>query len=178
MSFDELFTHIWNYLCRNYHFAMTPQQQAFLRSAYQAAVKSGHIFPEIAACEAALESAYGTSELAKVDNNLFGMKQHQHPIFGTHNLPTKECVNGQWKATSAAWVSYPSWTECFADRIATLKRLASVRPNYATALSAGSGPTYAIFVSKTWSTDPQRAEKVLTIYDDMLGGWDANPSVG
>jgi flagellum-specific peptidoglycan hydrolase FlgJ len=139
----------------------------------QAAEQAGHIFPEMAACEAALESGYGRSVLAMQDRNLFGTKQHVHPVYGTHSLPTREDLGGKWVEVTANWVSYPDWQSCFADRMATLKRLASFYPHYAAALAAGSATTYVMEVSRTWSTDPERGEKVLAIYDACAGDWDA-----
>lgn len=152
---------------------MTPANEDFVRRAAQAAQQAGHVFPEMAACEAALESGYGRSLLAVQDRNLFGMKQHRHPIYGTHSLPTREDLGGHWVAVSANWVSYPDWQSCFADRMATLERLASVYQHYKNALAAGSATTYVMEVSRTWSTDPERGEKCLAIYDAIAGDWDA-----
>ena len=150
---------------------MTEDQKTFLRLAAEAAGKAGHIFPEMAACEAALESSYGRSVLAVLDKNLFGMKQHKHPIYGTHILPTKEFQNGEWITINASWVSYPDWTSCFKDHMSTLQRLATAFPHYASALVAKDGASYVREVSQTWSTDPKRAEKVLAIYDAMVTDW-------
>jgi flagellum-specific peptidoglycan hydrolase FlgJ len=148
---------------------MTPEQKQFVMDAAAAAAKSGHIFPQMAACEAALESRYGTSLLAVQDCNLFGMKQHVHPIYRTHNLPTREFECGKWIATTAAWVLYPDWASCFADRMSTLKRLASVYGHYAGALAAPDAATYIAEVSQTWSTDPERGKKVLEIWQAVFG---------
>jgi len=52
----------------------TPQQSQFLTMAAAAAQAAAHPFPAIAACEAALESAWGTSRLASEARNLFGLK--------------------------------------------------------------------------------------------------------
>jgi flagellum-specific peptidoglycan hydrolase FlgJ len=153
---------------------MTSQQHAFLGQAFRAAIQAGHIFPEMAACEAALESGYGRSQLAVQDRNLFGMKQHQHPIYGTHSLPTREFLGDAWIAVTADWVSYPDLSSCFADRMATLQRLSSIYRHYAAALKAASATTYIYEVSRTWSTDPERAEKVLNIYDTVAGDWSAS----
>src|SRR5579872_123560 len=102
---------------------MNVLQKDWLDRTVEAAKKGGHIFPEMAACEAALESGYGTSQLAVKDNNLFGMKQHQHPVYGTERLPTREFENGQWKVIEAEWVHYPDYDSCFRDRMLTLIRL-------------------------------------------------------
>jgi flagellum-specific peptidoglycan hydrolase FlgJ len=145
----------------------------FLNRAIQAAAIAQHIFPEMAACETALESAYGTSKLAVLGNNLFGMKQHKHFIYGTLTLPTREFVDSEWIQTTAEWVKYPDWASCFADRMATLQRLASYYPHYDNALKAASSTTYITEVSQTWSTDPERANKVLAIYNEATGDWSA-----
>jgi flagellum-specific peptidoglycan hydrolase FlgJ len=140
------------------------QPEEFIPRAIQAAKDAGHIWPEFAACEAALESGWDQSELAVKDNNLFGMKQHEHPIYGTVKLPTREFLKGGWVTVEADWVQYPDWAACFRDRMETLKRLAPVYPHYQAALTATTGAQYLAEVSKSWSTDPARAGKALSIY--------------
>lgn len=143
---------------------MTNTQKQFLVRATEQAQEAGHVFPQMAACEAALESAYGTSALAVRGNNLFGTKQHVHPIYGTLNLPTREFLRSAWTVVSAEWVLYPTEAACFADRIGTLHRLASTYPHYAAALAATDPITYINQVSQTWSTDPKRAADVIAVY--------------
>jgi flagellum-specific peptidoglycan hydrolase FlgJ len=133
---------------------MLPPQEQFLRKAWQAAVDAHHIFPEMAACEAALESGYGHSQLATQDNNLFGMKQHRHPLYGTVSLPTREFLSNEWVTVNSNWIVYGDWQSCFADRMATLERLAPHVPHYRAALAAVKGEEYVIQVSESWSTDP------------------------
>jgi flagellum-specific peptidoglycan hydrolase FlgJ len=151
---------------------MNDVQRAFLEKAADEAAKANHPFPHMAACEAALESSWGNSQLAREDCNLFGTKQHSHPIYGTVNLPTREWVNGpdghrvdgRWVSVTSQWVKYPDWRTCFSDRLVTLERLSNAYPHYAAALRATDAETYIAEVSKTWSTDPDRAKKVLSIY--------------
>ncbi len=132
----------------------------------QAAKDAGHPFPEAAACEAALESAYGLSYLAVHGLNLFGMKQHKVPAFGTLTLPTREVIDGVWITVNANFVKYPDLKSCFADRVATLKRLANDTDfvRYKIALNATSAEEFITSVSLKWSTDPKRGQKVLEIY--------------
>lgn len=144
-------------------------QKQFLDKASAQAEQSEHVYPVMAACEAALESGYGTSSLAIRDNNLFGMKQHEHPVFGTEVLPTREFLHGSWTVVNAEWIVYPTLADCFSDRMSTLRRLSSEYPNYADALAATDAISYVTAVSKTWSTDPDRADKVIEIYSSYNG---------
>jgi len=137
---------------------MNDIQRSFLDRASAQATIASHPFPAMAACEAALESNWGHSLLAVQDNNLFGMKQHSHAVYGTMTLPTREwqgsALDGRWITVCAKWVNYPDWKSCFADRLATLQRLANAYPHYAAALRATDAEGYVTEVSKTWSTDP------------------------
>ena len=150
-------------------------REDFIKTTFLAAKQSGHIFPEYAVCEAALESDFGSSELALQGNNLFGMKQHIHPVYGTLNLPTHEwsAIHHAFEPTEAEWVKYPDLPSCFSDRMDTLKRLSVAKkkdgvtleyPHYAAALAATDGETFIREVSQHWSSDPKRAIKVLAIY--------------
>jgi flagellum-specific peptidoglycan hydrolase FlgJ len=146
---------------------MTELQGDFLRKACAAAVAANHVFPEYAACEAALESSWGISKLAVEANNLFGQKQ-AHPILpGTEtiSLPTREYLHGAWTTVQAGWIKFPDWQACFQERMHLLRRLSAAYSHYAVALSAKSGEEFVTEVSKSWSTDPDRAGKVLSIYD-------------
>ena len=139
-------------------------RQRLLEKLAAAADRAGHVWPQYAACEAAVETGWLSSSSASQANNLFGCKQHSHPIFGTVSLPTREFLGGQWIELRADFVSYPSWDASFLDRMETLRRLAPEYPHYAAALSATDGETYVRQVSQSWSTDPFRADTVLTIH--------------
>lgn len=144
----------------------------FLQKALQAATQAKHVFPEYAACEVALESGWGKSNLAIKGNNLFGRKQSKVPVFETLELPTHEWQHGEMVPTVAQWVKYPDWPSCFDDRMALLRRLSVatdkdgqlIFPEYLAALNSETGEDFISHVSTTWSTDPDRAKKVLEIY--------------
>lgn len=156
---------------------MTPSQKTWLDKARAAASTANHPFPAMAACEAGEESGYGASVLSRVHNNHFGTKQHVHAIYGTVNLPTREFIKSQWVTVLAAWVDYPDWASCFADRKSTLERLSNVYPHYRAALDAPDAETYCREVSQTWSTDPDRATKIIAIYRTFLAYPTAHPDV-
>lgn len=147
---------------------MTPQE--FFARAVPAAVAGGHIFPEYAVCEAAEESAWGGSQLATIANNLFGLKQGSCTEgYPTIELPTTEWVNGRSVPTRATWPRFTSWSHAFAVRMKVLEALAPDFPHYAAALAAPDGAHFILEVSKTWSTDPNRAANVLTMHATHAG---------
>jgi flagellum-specific peptidoglycan hydrolase FlgJ len=153
---------------------MDPLKREFITRCSVAARMVAHPFPDMVGCEAALESQkpdvvpFTLSQLAAEDNNLFGMKAHQHNDYGVVNLPTHEFLSGEWTVVSAAFEKYPTLEDCFADRYATLRRLSPIYPHYKAALSATNPLTYITEVSRTWSTDPKRAAKVITIYNEYM----------
>jgi flagellum-specific peptidoglycan hydrolase FlgJ len=142
----------------------TNEQKRWLATMAKAARDSGHIFPEMAACEAAAESAWGTSKLAAQYRNLFGEKQHKTPIFTSILMPTREFLNGQWVTVDAPFIIFPTYADSFRSRMDTLRRLAPQYPHYAAALDAQTAEDYVREVSKTWSTDPNRANVCISIY--------------
>jgi len=143
-------------------------QTEFLTRAAAAARQGGHIFPEMAACEAALESGWGHSRLAREANNLFGQKQDRGRTegIGTLALPTREYLHDSWVVVDADWVKFPDWAAAFAGRMEILRALSSEFPDYDHALHAQTPEQFVQIVSRRWSTDPSRAGKVLSIYDE------------
>lgn len=139
----------------------------FLRKAVQSAQMAGHIWPEYAACEAALESAWGTSHLATECNNLFGQKSgHTSTEYPQKSMPTHEWQNGKLVPAQANWPEFPDWETSFRERMNVLREARATDESliYAEALAATSGEFFVLAVSKHWATDPMRGEKVLEIY--------------
>lgn len=145
---------------------MTPDE--FLAKAVAAARAAGHIWPEYAACEAALESGWGKSRLCQLGNNLFGQKTgFSSTEWPTIDLPTKENVdldhdgvvepNEVVSVKKCGWAKFPDWETCFRERMELLKRSSL----YKKALAATTGEKFIEEVSKVWATDPNRGAKVL-----------------
>lgn len=135
-------------------------QITFLTKAYESAKTSGHIFPGAAAAEAALESAWGTSKLCRLANNLFGLKKPEVWTGPTINIATQEFLDGIWKTIPATWPVFPDWTASMVERMNTLHRVS----RYASVLGCTTPEDYIIEVSSKWATDPERAANVLSIY--------------
>ena len=142
---------------------ITPAQQAALKQVYAAALASGVPFPDAQTCEVMVETTWLTSELGVADCNLFGMRQHVHPKWGTVNLPTNEFLGGRWVRMNAAFVKYPNMAASFQDRMDTLTALAPQYPHYAAALAAKTPEEWLTQVSQTWSTGPTRATTCISI---------------
>lgn len=139
-------------------------QSQFIAKATQQAEQAGHVWPVMAACEAALESGWGKSALSIQANNLFGVKAKSAPCL---SLPTREWLDEQWVVIESTWRQYEDQAGCFADRMSILRRMAPSTQNYATALAANNPEAYVTAVSRSWSTDPDRAKKVLAIYKEV-----------
>jgi flagellum-specific peptidoglycan hydrolase FlgJ len=145
----------------------SPQQLENLKNLFLAAQTSEHIFPAMAACEACLETGWLTSTLGYEYNNLFGQKvsvDAPNPFLQVR-LPTEEDIGGVVVNIWADFVWYPTKDKAFTDRMDLLVRLQDTFPHYKSALHAPAPETYIVEVSKSWSTDPDRAAKVLQIYN-------------
>lgn len=142
----------------------------FLDTCVKLAREAGHIYPEMAACEAALESNWGKSKLAKEANNLFGRKQSIRPVYETYSIKTKEYIGKAWHIVEAKWVKYPDLKTCFKDRMELLQRLRGTYVEYDKALKATTPEDFIHWVSSRWATDPERGEKCLSIYKKYFGG--------
>jgi Mannosyl-glycoprotein endo-beta-N-acetylglucosaminidase len=143
---------------------LTPEQSKALTEAYNDARQSEHIFPDVAACEVMEETKWGTSRLYVEHNNCFGQKQEKVPVFETVHLPTFEYVHGVKVPSFSAFISFRSKTASYTHRMETLERLRKTFSGYDKALNATDPETFVREVSKDWSTDPKRADNVLSIY--------------
>jgi flagellum-specific peptidoglycan hydrolase FlgJ len=134
----------------------------FLRSAIAAARAASTLsgFPAgITVAQAALESNWGASQLARDAQNYFGIKAHGGRPF--IELPTTEFVAGKALHVTARFTRYVSMEDCFTDRDAIIARVSV----YKEARAAIADPeAFARALAKHWATDPAYAEKLLHIY--------------
>jgi len=96
---------------------MTPDQffQKYADFAIDASVGK-NIFPSVFLAQAALESGWGESSLAKKYNNFFGIKANKSWTGKKVVLNTREEVNGQSDYINAAFRVYDSPRDSFFDR--------------------------------------------------------------
>lgn len=115
--------------------------------------------PGVTVAQAALESAWGQSQLARLANNYFGIKAHGDLPW--IELPTTEVQGGTAVKLRAYFARYASIEACFEDRDRLLARLAV----YAEArASAGYPEAFIRALARHWATDPHYAEKLLAVY--------------
>lgn len=164
--------------------------ETFLIQMRDAAKEAGHLFPEYAACEAALETAWGTSYGYSKGWNVFGNKQRAKPVYQTLNLSTWESRNGRKVNIIASFIRFPDVVTAFKFRMETLNQYQAI---YRDAVRSKTGEQFVRnvsgqfdpsegpadpksfiyeftdgiykFVKPRWATDEARASKVLEIYE-------------
>jgi len=98
---------------------MIPTPREFVArmvKASEVARAKGAIFNERAAvAQAALESEWGRSLLARKYNNLFGVKAFSTWTGERAPMLTKEYYGGKYVTVQSWWRVYPSYNECIVD---------------------------------------------------------------
>ena len=103
--------------------ALTEKQKNFIKMVGEAAKKdmqTSHILASITTAQAILESAYGTSELAKKANALFGIKKNGW-TGKTYTVKSKEEENGKLVWRTSVFRKYNSYAESIVDHSSYLK---------------------------------------------------------
>jgi flagellar protein FlgJ len=135
-------------------------------SAARVSSKSSGLPAGITVAQAALESAWGNSELSRRANNYFGIKAHGKHASVEMETTEFESAGGspaQPRQVSARFAAYDSITDCFACR----DRLILNGAVYAEARACAHDPeAFARALAKHWATDPHYAEKLLRVYHD------------
>ena len=127
-----------------------------------ASAKATGVLASISIAQAALESAWGESGLAKTGNNLFGIKADSLWRGPTLTINTKEFIKGQWVVVPALWRKYPSWQASMDDHAAFLRR----NPRYKACFLCTTAPAFAKeLVQAGYATDPEYANKLIALMD-------------
>ena len=133
-----------------------------LASGAVASAKASGVPASITIAQAALESAWGESGLAKSGNNLFGIKADSLWRGQTLEMNTKEFIKGQWVVVPALWRKYPSWQASMEDHAAFLRR----NPRYKACFLCNTAPAFAnALVQAGYATDPEYANKLIALMD-------------
>lgn len=121
--------------------------------------KSG-VPASITIAQAALESAWGESGLAKAGNNLFGIKADSRWRGQTITFNTREFIRNQWVVVPAKWRKYASWQASIDDHAAFLK----LNPRYKACFLCTTAPAFAQALAHAgYATDPDYANKLIAL---------------
>jgi len=140
---------------------MTPQQFISEITPYaQQSQESTNIPSSFVVSEAALESGWGSSQLALQAFNLFGVKADSSWHGPVLTLPTKEFIKCVWVTQQAKWRKYDSWLSCISDHATFLL----TNPRYAPAFKTTNVSDFVHAISSAhYASDPLYSNKIMEI---------------
>lgn len=128
--------------------------------AAQASAQATGVPASFTVAEAALESGWGSSQLAQEAMNLFGVKADQSWQGAVLTMNTREYLDGTWVMVPALWRKYADWQGSMDDHAAFLHQ----NPRYADCFVCTSGDAFANAVAQAgYATDPDYAAKITSI---------------
>lgn len=149
-------------------------QKDFFNQIKQGAIKgwkTHKVLPSISLAQAALESAWGKSELATKGNNLFGIKGNYNGDSIT--IKTSEFINGEWVKVDAKFKKYPSWNESIEDHGTFFTSGEWRKTNYKAVIGETDYKKAAkALQSSGYATDPTYADKLIKLIEEYkLNEW-------
>lgn len=131
--------------------------------------------------QAALESGWGTSSLARAPyNNQFGIKASADWTGRVVKMPTKEYLNGAWVAVNADFRAYDDINDSVADHAKFFTSTEWRKTNYAAVIGETDykKACYAVKAAG-YATDPDYASKLINIIEKYkLYEWDKEAQSG
>ena len=130
--------------------------------AAQACAKVTNVPASFTVAQAALESGWGRSRLAREGKNLFGVKADVSWHGEVLTLNTREFLHGTWVMVPARWRKYADWQGCMDDHAAFLHQ----NRRYAPCFVCKTGRAFALAVAQAgYATDPDYATKLIALID-------------
>ena len=143
-------------------------QSLFLARAYSAARSRPSRLPGVCGLRGSARVRLGLLAIGSPGQQPVRTKAESSPTPRNRNDHHADPGIPPWQLDDRArnWTKFPGWAECFAAG-ALHCCSGSARPFRTTlaAIEAADGEQYVTAVSQSWSTDPERAGKVLAIYD-------------
>lgn len=153
--------------------------------AYLDAIKSGaikgwkshQILPSLTGAQAALESGWGSSKLAKPPhNNQFGIKSGTGWNGGVVTMQTREYRNGQWVTEPAGFRSYATIDESMIDHASFFTNSEWREENYKAVVGETDYKKACWALQNApapYATDPGYAQKLINLIENNnLQAWD------
>lgn len=133
----------------------------FIAAIAPAAIESMHaskVPASFTIAQAALESGWGSSQLAQQGHNLFGVKADKSWHGDVLTMQTREFLHGAWVMVPALWRRYANWFEAIEDHAAFFH----TNPRYKAAFDTTDGEAFTRAVALAgYATDPAYAQKVI-----------------
>lgn len=123
------------------------------------------LYPSVMMAQAALESAWGTSQLSVDANNYFGIKGAYNGASVTMNTAEYD-DKGQLYYTNAAFKKYPSVTASMTDNAELLRNGTAWDPNYYSGTWRENAATYenaANALTGTYATAPNYGSSLINL---------------
>jgi len=144
------------------------QRHKFLNEIGPAAKRIQEVYDvpaSIIMAQAALESNFGTAELAAQHHNLFGVKAS--PGMKQVALPTKEFVDDEWITKHEPFRSYDSWTESLIDHAQLIRNGTMDKPHRYDGVNTSVSYQKAAeaLVDGQYATDPNYADKLISMIE-------------
>lgn len=156
----------------------------YLNSIKSGAIEGWHshqIAPSITGAQAALESGWGTSSLAKPPyNNNFGIKASSDWSGRTVSMPTREWLNGQYVTINASFRAYDSIADSVRDHAAFFTNTDWRKEHYKHVVGEKDYKKSARALQNAgYATDPSYATKLINIIEQyQLFNWDTEAYSG
>lgn len=133
----------------------------------QKADKPYGLYPSVTIAQACLESNYGQSSLAKLYNNLFGVKGTDPNT--SKVMTTSEYVNGHWKTISGRFQIYDSYQAAIQAHARLLAQGTTWNPNqYQHVLQAKDWRSQAkALYQDGYATDPNYPSKLISLVEEF-----------
>lgn len=160
---------------------------SYLSTIKTGAINTWHeyqVLPSITGAQAALESGYGTSALARPPyNNQFGIKASADWTGRTVTMPTREYVNGNWISIEASFRAYDDKNQSVTDHGSFFTSTAWRLENYKHVVGETDYKKACWALQNAgYATDQGYAQKLINIIEqNNLVAWDrealsSNPS--
>lgn len=131
------------------------------------------ILPSVTAAQFILESASGTSPLAKVANNLFGIKASAPWSGEIHTMTSNEEITGSMLPQSSKFRKYPTWQASVQDHSDFFTSTEFRKTHYAAVIGGTDYKTVCNALAKTYATDSAYGTKLIAIIEaNDLQRWD------
>lgn len=136
--------------------------------------ESDHIvLPSVTAAQFILESASGTSALAKASNNLFGIKASAPWTGDTHTIVSNEEINGVMKPKESIFRKYATWEDSIQDHSNFFVSTETRKKVYAGIIGETDYKKACNAMTGSYATDSSYGKKLIAIIEaNDLAQWD------